>query len=128
MTSTGADTTSTGADKTSTGADMTSSGSTGANTSSSGSTEIDDIPKLLASLLYNLKAYLLQGSSHDIDSVYFQYHVGRVLKLNLKLLEKEDPVYFSSVVTKCFYDYKKVLLLMKDFALRKLCGQYEVTH
>ena len=90
--------------------------------------DIDDVPKLLASLLYNLKAYLLQGSSHDRDTVYFQYHVGRVLKLIHKLLEKEDIVYFLSVVTKCFYDFKQVLLIMRDFALRKLCGKCEVPH
>ena len=86
----------------------------------------DDLPQQFVSLLYNLKAYLLQGSSQDKDDIYFQYHIGRVLKLIHKLLEKDDVKYSSAIVSKCFINFKQVLQIMKDYASRKLSGKYDV--
>lgn len=85
------------------------------------SSSVDDISVLFSSLLYKMKAYLLKGSSRDKDNAYFQYHVGRVSKLIHKLNEKG---LISATVTKCFNDFKQVLLIMRDYALQKVCGKY----
>lgn len=74
-------------------------------------------------LLCNLKAYLLQGSGQDKDNMYFQYHVGRILKLIHKLLEKDDLAYSSSIIAQCYVFFKETLQIMKDYTLRLMSGE-----
>ncbi len=84
----------------------------------------DDISNQLVPLLANLM-HIYCKDQVMIKMIFFSnsYHIGRILKLILKLLEFDNINYSSAVINKCFNDFKQVLEVMQDYALRKLSGK-----